>query len=77
MNKLIRTVKNQDTAKKLVDGKERTAFKVTTHGYYESGEKKGQVHQNIIQDWCFEVYEGVFYEYQRELRKNQIAKRIA
>lgn len=54
-----------------------TVFKITTHGYFETGDRKGQVNPVCVRDRVFEVYEGVFYVYQKSLKINQVVEKLS
>lgn len=75
-NKLLRAVKRLRTVKKFAAGKKVTVFLKTTHGYFVSGERAGQVAKHIIRDSQYEIYDGEFFNYQPALRENQTVERI-
>jgi hypothetical protein len=69
MNVLLRTVKRLKTAMKIAKGGNVTIFYVVTYGR----NSKNEFQANIISDSCYEIYEGTFYNYQRELPTNKAA----
>lgn len=80
MNKLIVTCKRVLTLNKHVrrleaTGVEHTVFKVTTYGWRHS--KPQEVATNIVQDQWFEIYTGVFYNYQRQTKANVVPERLS
>lgn len=72
MNKLLRTVKLERTARKLITSN-TTVFMKKTYGYKQNGE----VSRVLVNDVTYEIYEGFFYGYQQALRENQIVERLA
>ena len=75
-NKLLRTVRRLSTARKIAKRKIVTIFLKTTNGYFETGERKGQIAKHIIRGRDYEIYDGEFYNYQNTLRENQRVERI-
>lgn len=69
-NKLLRTVRTRKKAKELLSKGNVTVFEKTTYGYRHDK----TVSSNLIQDIEFQVFDGIFYNYQLPLRENQKAE---
>lgn len=72
----VPTFKRKRTAVQHAAHGSVTIWMVTTRGYFETGERKGQVNKIIIRDRDYEIYPANTTAYPGKLRENQTAELV-